>query len=101
VSDQNHTTVSRLRKSSPTTPRPRTIQGAKIPPTLALALKKGFSLNGHTAGTVSLRGDVEILKGKESLAQGGMDWLEVPITIVTTFHWNKLRATRKTAELVL
>ncbi len=96
--NQNHTTVSLLRKTSPTT---KTIQGVEIPPTLALALKKGFAPIGHDAGTVSVRGNVEVLKGKENFTQGGLAWLECPISIVTTFHWSKLRATRKTAELVL
>ena len=96
--NQNHTTVSLLRKTSPTT---KTIQGAEIPPTLALALKKGFSRNGHEAGTVSVRGNVETLKGTATFKQDGLDWLACPVVIILEYDWNKLRATRKTAVLVI
>ncbi len=94
----NHNAVSSIRKSSPTTPRPRTIQGAKIPPTLALALKKGFIPNGHVAGPVSMHGNTEILRGTATFEEGGMGWLECPVTITITYDWEKLRATCKTVQ---
>ena len=98
MATNHHTAASLIRKSSPTT---KAIQGVEIPPTLAFALKEGFSRNGHEAGTVSVRGNVETLKGTATFEQNGLDWLSCPVVVTMKYDWAKLRATRKTAELVL
>ena len=67
MATQNNTTISRLRKTSTTT---RTIQGAEIPPTFTLALKKGFIPNGHISGPVSMHGNTEILRGTATVRAG-------------------------------
>jgi hypothetical protein len=45
-----------------------------------------------------MHGNTEILRGTATFEEGGMGWLECPVTITITYDWEKLRATCKTVQ---